>query len=117
MSVPVWPPFFLAAVFLALGAAGVVPIENGSEGKRLVLGLMSLVFLGLGSALVFGRRWLTLDTGTGSLIRRYGLFIPMKNRERSLGNFSAVVIAFELDADSPDRYPVRLKARSKTVAG
>jgi hypothetical protein len=66
-------PFFLAGVFLVLGAAGVVPIGNASERTRLVLGQISPVFLGVGAALVFGRHWLVLDTGSGSLIRRYGL--------------------------------------------
>jgi len=104
----------LGGVFFALSAARAVPSGPASELKRLALGL---VFLGAGSLLVFGRRWLTLDTGSGFLTRRYGILIPMHNRERPLGDFNAVVVAFELGSDSPDRYPVKLRARSgKDVA-
>jgi hypothetical protein len=92
--------------------SGIARIEKASEWKRLALGLMSPVSIGVGSALLFGRRWLKLDMSSGSLIRRYGLLIPMLDRERSVGDFTAVVIAFEMVADSPDRYPVRLMARN-----
>jgi hypothetical protein len=74
---------------------------------------MSMAFLAVGGALVFGRRWLTLDPASGSLTRRRGLLIPMQAEHRSLGEFNAVVMAFQAgDSESPDCYPVRLRAIS-----
>jgi hypothetical protein len=74
---------------------------------------MALVFLGLGSVMLFGRRWLTLDLGRGSVIRRQGLLIPMRTEVRRLSEFTAVAVGFDPgDSDSPERYPVHLRAAS-----
>src|SRR5260370_36010021 len=106
-------PFFLAGTFLARSVLRVVPVEGAlSRGGRtlLLFALMSLVFLTLGSVVLFGRRWLTLDIASGSLVRSSGLLIPMWSERRRLSEFNSVVIGFELgDSDSPDRYPVRLR--------
>jgi hypothetical protein len=65
----------------------------------------------VGGGLMLGRKWLTLDFGSGSLVRSRGLLIPMQSEERHFSEFSAVVIAFQAgDSDSADRYPVRLRA-------
>jgi hypothetical protein len=106
-------PFFLAGVFLALTGSGLVPMQSAPDAKwtPLLLGLMSLVFLCVGGGLMLGRKWLTLDFGSGSLVRSRGLLIPMQSEERHFSEFSAVVIAFQAgDSDSSDRYPVRLRA-------
>jgi hypothetical protein len=106
-------PFFVAGGFLALTLTGVLPFEVTPRRAwgPVVLGLMSLVFLGVGGVFLFGRRWLTLDLARGSVIRRQGLLIPMRREERHLNEFTAVVIAFDSgDSDSPERYPVRLRA-------
>ena len=66
---------------------------------------------GFASALMLGRPSLTLDLSTNSLVRRRGLLVPMQEEERRLNEFTAVVIAFRRgDSDSPDRFPVRLRA-------
>jgi hypothetical protein len=107
-------PFFLAGVFLAFTTAGIVPMGNFPTQiwARPLMVLMSLAFLVVGGVLVFGRRWLTLDTGAGRLTRRAGLLVPMRTGEhRPLSEFNAVVIAFQSgDSDSQDCYPVRLRA-------
>lgn len=106
-------PFFLAGVFLGLTATGLVPMQSAPAGTwvRVLLAVMSLVFLAVGGGLVFGRRWLTLDLGSGSVIRSQGLLVPMHHQERRLNEFTAVVLAFNAgDSDSADRYPVSLRA-------
>jgi hypothetical protein len=108
-------PFLIAGVFLALSLARVLHFEFVPERKwgPPVLGLMSLLFLGLGGVLLFGRRWLMLDLRSGSIVRRQGLVIPMHSEERRLNEFNALVIAFDAGgSESPDRYPVRLRAMS-----
>lgn len=106
-------PFFLAGFFLFLSVIGVLPrqAENESKWTSLVLGLMSLVFLGLSSVMLFARRNLTLDLRRRSLIRQQGLLIPMHSETRQLSEFSAVVLAYDPgDSDSPVRYPVQFQA-------
>jgi hypothetical protein len=74
---------------------------------------MSLLFLGLGGVLLFGRRWVRLDSGSGSAVRSTGLLFPMRSERRRLSEFNAVVMGFEAgDGDTMDRYPVRLRATS-----
>ena len=106
-------PFFLAGVFLFLSVTGVLSREPEHESNwtPLLLGLMSLVFLGFGSVMLFGRRRLTLDLGKGLLIRQQGLLFPMHSQKRNLSEFSAVVIAYDAgDSESPVQYPVQLQA-------
>src|SRR5262249_33276811 len=76
-------PFFLAGVFRAFPIEGIVPMGNFPPqiGARPLMVLMSLAFLVVGGVLVFGRRWLTLDTGAGRLTRRAGLLVPMQTGE------------------------------------
>ena len=97
-------PFFLAGIFLAF------------TGKWPgLLAQVSVVFLAVGAMFMFGRRWLTLDVGSGSVTRSYGLLVPIKRQERRLSDFTAVVSTFAPgDSESPDRYPVRLRALSGT---
>ena len=108
-------PFFLAGIFMIASLTRLIPYEATPGGKwtPVVLGLMSLVFLAVGGILLFGRRWFTVDIGNGSVIRQQGLLIPMRREERRLNEFTAVVLAFDRgDSDSPERYPVRLRASS-----
>jgi len=110
-------PFFLAGVFLALTATGIVPMKNAPDQNwtPVLTGFMSLVFLGAGGALVFGRQWITLDASRGSVVLRRGLLIPIQTKERRLTEFNAVVIGFTAgDSDSPDQYPVHLRAVAGT---
>jgi hypothetical protein len=110
-------PFFLAGLFMALSLIGVLPYE--AEPKRdwdfLLLPLLSIVFLGIGGVLLFGHRWLKLDLANGSVTRQTGLLFAMRSEVRRFSEFKAVVISFDPGgSESPDRYPVRLRAASGT---
>ncbi len=105
-------PFFVAGVSMAIR---VLPLDAEPYRKwgSVVLGLASLAFIVVGSLLMFARQRLTLDLMTGSVMRWRGLLIPMQREERRLNEFTAVVIAFDRgDSETPDRYPVRLRAMS-----
>lgn len=56
-------PFFLAGVFMARNAVRVLFLRAvpAQDWTPISLAFMSLLFLCVGSALVFGRRWLTVD--------------------------------------------------------
>ncbi len=98
---------------MALGALGVIPVKDefGHPWTGPYLIAMSALFLALGAAFTFGRRSLTIDPFTGSLTRSYSLLVPLRRVQRSLVEFNAVLIDFQRgDSDSPDCYPVRLRA-------
>lgn len=108
-------PFALAGVFLLLIGSGIVPLQNADEVPLWswpVIFLMGLVFLAVGSSLSLGRKWTTLDRGAGSILKQWGLLVPMQNSILSLSSYDAVVIRFDRgDSDSADRYPVILRSR------
>jgi hypothetical protein len=106
-------PFFLAGVYLLLGAAGLVPLKD--EFSRPWTGrapaAASLLFLVPGGALVFGRRTVTFDLSTRCITRRFSIIAPLWTARRLPDEFNTIVIAFVPgDAESQDRYPVRLRA-------
>jgi hypothetical protein len=109
-------PFFLAGVFLLLTAGGVLHMAGDDHlgvWARPLLGLMGLVFTGVGGTLVFGRAWTILDVTERAAIKSYGLLVPVREHSRRLDDFTRVTIGFEPgDSDSSEKFPVALKARS-----
>ena len=109
-------PFFLAGVFLLLSAVGVVTVQSDDDlgaWMRPLLGMMGLVFTGVGGTLVFGRAWTILDVTQRAAIKSYGLLVPFREHPRRLDDFTRVTIGFEPgDSDSSEKFPVALKARS-----
>ncbi len=107
-------PFFLAGLLIALAILRLVHIKIDPEPQGiwvfLAFAAMSATFIGVGAVMMFGRRWLTLDVSRGTLVRSYGLLVPLRTQERLLSEFNAVVLAYDTgDSDSPERYPVRLR--------
>ena len=109
-------PFFLAGLFLLASAIGVVSMESDDDlgaWTQPILGLMGLVFTGVGGTLVFGRAWTVLDVTERAAIKSYGLLVPFREHPRRLDDFTRVTIGFEPgDSDSSEKFPVALKARS-----
>ena len=104
-------PFFLVGVAILLGATGVVLMRKEGGGPATVLAPMGLVFLVVGGVMVFGRQWLVIDLGRRVILRQIGLLVPLRTEERSLGEFHAVVISHDRgDSESPETYPVTLRA-------
>lgn len=106
-------PFFLAGVFLLLGSLGIVRVKD--EFQRPLTGRVpaaaGLVFLAAGGGLLFGRRSVIFDVPIGSITRRFSAIAPLRTEHRSLAEFNAIVIGFQVgDSESVDRYPVRLRA-------
>jgi len=106
-------PFFAAGIFMLLSVGGVIPINGGGSFARPVLGLMGLVFTGVGSVLVFGRAWAILDRTERAAIKSWGLLVPFREHRQPLDQFTRVTIGYEPgDSDSSEKFPVTLKARS-----
>src|SRR6516165_9137137 len=102
-------PFFLAGVFMLLGAAGIIPAntESGEPATPVILAPMSLVFLAIGGVMVFGRQWLILDLGRGSVLRQVGLLFPLWTSERPFSEFNAVAMTYYPGgSESVESYPV-----------
>lgn len=109
-------PFLAAGVFLVGAATGAVPFENAGELPRWAPGVflaMGAVFGAVGGTLALGRRWTTLDRSRKTLVREWGLVVPMRSEERWIGDHEAVVLHREEgDSDSADTWPVALRTRS-----
>ena len=108
-------PFLAAGIFVTLIAARIVPVQNAADVPAwawpLIL-LMGLAFVAVGGGLVLGRRWTILDAGRGTILKQWGLLVPMRGETHSLADYDAVVVRFEAgDSDSADRYPVLLRAK------
>jgi len=107
-------PFFVAGVFLLLTTLGIVPVSNASELSLLawpLFVLMGAAFTAVGGVLVFGRSWTTIDRSERSVIKQWGLLIPLHERIVPLHGYTAVALGFvEGDSDSADRFPISLKA-------
>jgi len=107
-------PFLAAGIFVTLIAARIVPVQNAADVPAwawpLIL-LMGLAFVTVGGALVFGRRWIIVDAGRGTVSKQWGLLVPMRGETLSLAGYDAVVVRLQSgDSDSADRYPVLLRA-------
>ena len=109
-------PFLFAGIFVALIGVRVVPVSNAADVPAWawpLIFLMGLVFVAVGGALCFGRRWTTLDRAQGAIRKQWGLLIPMRGEEYSLRDYETVVLRFAAgNSDTADRYPVLLKAKT-----
>lgn len=107
-------PFLLAGIFMLLATVGIIPFSNASEvpsWSYLLMGLMALVFCGVGAALVFGRSWVILNRRAGSVIVAKGLLVPMDKRHHLLNDYSCIELRFQPgDSDTADSYTLWLKS-------
>ena len=97
---------------MLLGAAGIIPAntESGEPATPVILAPMSLVFLAIGGVMVFGRQWLILDLGRGSVLRQVGLLFPLWTSERPFSEFNAVAMTYYPGgSESVESYPVKLR--------
>ena len=104
-------PFLLAGLFVLQIPLGLIPVKSeGGAPPPLLLVLFGLVFTTVGAALVFGRSGVIVDRRMGKVVKWWGLLVPMKRTEYSLGLFQRVSLSRQAgDSDSPDTYPVRLE--------
>jgi len=109
-------PFLAAGIFTMLGAAGIVPVNNGGTAPALarpLLALLGFLFSAAGGVLVFGRKWTTLDPMDRRIVRQWGALVPLRESVAALDDFSAVTIGFVRgDSDTADKFPVALKGRT-----
>jgi hypothetical protein len=107
-------PFLIAGLAVTLLSLGLLPLQNADEvpwfGRPLML-LMGTVFSVVGGGLVFGRTWTTLSSADRTVVRRYGLLIPMSTATHRIDEYAGVLLDFVRgDSDSADQFPVSLKS-------
>ncbi len=109
-------PFFAAGCFVTLIGTQAVPVVNAAEVPLWawpLIVLMGLVFMAVGSVLMSGRRWIVLDRSRGSILRQWGLLVPMRREELNLDDFEKVAVRLDAgDSDSADSYPVMLRSKA-----
>jgi hypothetical protein len=109
-------PFFIAGLLMLLSVLGLLPWSSSSEfsrNGRPVLLLMGTIFTAIGSILVFGRSWTTLDIAQRIAIKQLGLVVRFWERTFRLDDYSAVSLGFVRgDSDSSDRFSGALKGRA-----
>jgi hypothetical protein len=108
-------PFLAAGVFTALIGLQIIPVSNKDEvpawAWQLIF-LMGLAFIAVGSSLVFGRRWTTLDKARGTIVKQTGLLVPLRKEQFALVDHDGVRLRFEEgDSDTSDRFPVVLQGK------
>lgn len=105
-------PFFCAGVFLLLGSLKIIPFQNANEipaSGWVAMFLMSLLFAGVGGALLFGRRQTRIDLMEGRIFKEMKIFVPVKSETYLIADYKTVAIRFESGgSDSSDTYPVVL---------
>jgi hypothetical protein len=109
-------PFLAAGVFTILGALAIVSFSRTagtSVHARPVVALMGAAFVVAGGALVFGRKWTTLDTTNRRIVRQWGALVPLREDVTALDEYAAVTIGFvKGDSETADKFPVALKGRA-----
>lgn len=109
-------PFLLAGIFIFFIGLRIIPVQNASEmntGAWIVVFLMSIAFTAVGSALVFGRKWISLDRNRRHIWFAWGLLRPMKGTLYRLDDYHVVQVSHKPgDSDSSESFPLQL--RSKT---
>lgn len=105
-------PFFLAGIFVLLMSLQIIPVSNANEIPWygwILMCFMGLAFTGAGTALIFGRNWISIDITKRRIWMAWGLLKPMKGTEYSLDDYHKVVIKYDAgDSDSPESFPVAL---------
>jgi hypothetical protein len=106
-------PFLLAGIFVTLMGLQVIRVENASEVPLWgwpVMVLMGAVFTCVGGFLVFGRTWITIDTGSGTVSEVKGIITPVKRQDYRLAEFDRIMLDFIAgDSDTADTYEVKLR--------
>jgi hypothetical protein len=109
-------PFLLVGLAAVLVGLDVVPLQQygvrvGASASALLL--IGPAFMLVGGALVFGRSWTTLSSADRTIVKQFGLLVPMRTTAHRVDAYTAVMLDFVRgDSDSPDSYPVSLQARA-----
>jgi hypothetical protein len=106
-------PFLMAGIFVTLVGLQIIRVDNASEVPLWTWPLMifmGAVFTCVGGFLVFGRTWITIDTGSGFVSEVKGIIKPVKKKDFSLAEFDRISLDFIAgDSDTADTYEVNLR--------
>ena len=105
-------PFFLAGIFMLLIATGIIPVSNADEVPwiaNVVIFFMGIIFSGVGSALLWGRSWTSLDRKQRRIYIAKGLLKPMRNQVYDLDSYHKIIIKHNPgDSDSAETFSLLL---------
>ena len=103
-------PFLLTGLFLMQAPLGLIHVKTqGGPGGLIFMGLFGMPFAAVGTALVFGRSGTILDRQRGTLVRWWGLLVPMKRTEYLLDGFEKICLGYNPgDSKHAATYPVTL---------
>lgn len=112
-------PFFLGGLYV-VGSALWGPFSQGQEIPWFVTAIFGSIFVAVGAALAFGRSGMIIDRRKGTIVRWYGLLVPMKKTTDLLEYHDHVTIRKELRRCQNSiyyAYPVVLKGSHGGSAG
>lgn len=103
-------PFLLAGLFIMTTPLELFPV-SGDDAPWYVVVPFGLVFAVVGAGLMFGRSGVIIDRRQNMVTKWYGILVPMKQTQESIGFYNQLTITREIrrgDKSSYTVYPVRL---------
>ncbi len=108
-------PFFgMGVLFLILGLQGKATTESGEVAEPWKVFLITLPFILVGAALIFGRAGVSIDRRSGSVVSWWGLMLPFRSKRRELGDFTHVSLRRKVvrsDKSTRIVFPVALSGK------
>lgn len=109
-------PFFLAGIFMLLIATGLLPVSNADEVPWFAMVLiffMGIIFSTVGSALIWGRSWTSIDRKRRRIYLAKGLLKPMQSQVYDLDNYHRLILKHDPgDSDSAETFSLLLASNS-----
>jgi hypothetical protein len=110
-------PFLVAGLFILLIGFRIIPISNAAElpwWGWIMLSGMGLIFTAVGTGLVFGRSWITIDTTQRKIWTAWGLLSPMRGKVYDLDSYSLISLQRVAgDSDSAESFPVFICSKAE----
>ena len=117
-------PFLAVGIFLLLIVFKVLHLEGGNPIPEIYSGAWyamvgsGLAFALPGFGLMTGRGWVIIDRGSARVLTAWGMLVPFRYQERSLSEFQAVRIVYQLQSSSNNgRSQPQYIATLQAVAG
>jgi len=110
-------PMFLLLFGMLPGNTGNTPVPG--SGPWIVMLVAALAFFSVGIGSITGRSWVIIERSRGSVMTAWGLLVPMKFRERSISEFHAVHLYFNLGGTTTNgrRAQDEYRASLQTASG
>jgi len=104
-------PFFLAGGLIIVAALGYIPME-GEPPPLIVMIPFGSIFALVGLGFMLGRSGVTIDAGQETIVKWYGLIVPMKTSVYRFDQYNRVILRKEIRKNKNSTttfYPVGLE--------